>query len=170
MGELFVSKVKTVKIDGEEIYIFNSAIYIFESTYSNTLELEMIVSEVTLKKYRNEDTLIVEIELHDGALINSIMHVKILPGRLPQLHMFCEIDDPDEYSGVERVNENDSWFPNIEEGITIEDIRKVEMPVEDVSLKLKLPIDQVEWLKKQKKQTLNDLIKEMIYEHLKTTK
>lgn len=164
-----MSKVKTVKIDGEEIYLFNSAIYIFESSSGNTLELEMIVSEVTVKKYRNEDTLIVEIELHDGTVINSIMHVKVFSGRLPQLHLFCEIDDPDEYMGVDRVNENDLWFPNIEEGITIEGIRKVEMPIEDVSLKLKLPIDQVEWLKKQKKQTLNDLIKEMIYEHWKTT-
>ena len=65
------------------------------------------------------------------------------------------------------MTENDSFFPNIEEGITIEDIRKVEMPNEKVTLKLNLPIDQIEWIAKQKKQDLNELFKEMIYEYWK---
>jgi hypothetical protein len=39
-----------------------------------------------------------------------------------------------------------------------------EMPIEEARLKLKLPIDQVEWLKNQKTMDLNDVFKEMIYE------
>lgn len=156
--------VKSVKIDGENIHIFNSAIYIFESSTGSTLSLDMIVSEVTLKKYRKEETLIIEIDLEDGRIIHSIMDVKILPGGLPQLNLFSELSDIHEYKDFDRVNENDSWFPNIEDGITIEEIRKVEMPSEDISVKLKLPIDQIEWLKKQKKKDLNEIFKEMIYE------
>jgi hypothetical protein len=164
-GGMVMVVVKSVKIDGEKIHVFNSAIYLFESSSGTTLELGLIVSEVTVKKFKNEKTLIIEIELEDGRIINSIMHVKILPGGLPQLNLFCDLDDIQEYEDFDRVNENSSWFPNIEEGITLEEIRKVEMPSEEVSLKLKLPIDQVEWIKNQKKKNLNEMIKEIIYEY-----
>lgn len=157
--------VKSVNIDGENIHVFKNAVYIFESSSGFTLELDLIVSEVVVKKYKNVENLIVEIEMEDGRIINSIMHVKILSGGLPQLNLFCELDDIQEYEDFNRVNENDSWFPNIEEGITIEEIRKVEMPNEDVSLKLNLPIDQVEWLKKHKKKTLNEIFQKVIYEY-----
>jgi hypothetical protein len=159
--------VKSVKIDGEAIHVFKSAIYVFEASSGYTLELDMIVSEVVLKKYIKENNLILEIELEDDNSLNSIMNVKILAGGLPQLHLFCEIDDPDEYYFLDRVNENDSWFPNLEEGITLEEIRKVEMPEEEIKLKLLLPIDQVEWLKNQKKAQLNEVFKEFIYSYWK---
>ncbi|WP_462413293.1 hypothetical protein [Neobacillus sp. Marseille-QA0830] len=162
-----MAEVKSVKIDGEVIHVFNSAIYIFESEEGATLELDLIVSEVTLKKYKDIDNLILEIELKDGRFINSIMHAKVLPGGLPQLNLFCELDDLIDYEDFERVNENSSSFPNIEKGITLEDIRKVEMPEEEIRLKLKLPIDQVEWLKTQKKGTLNQIVKDWIYEYWK---
>lgn len=156
--------LKSVKIDGESIHVFKSVIYIFESSSGFTLQLDMIVSELVVKKYREFENLIVEIELEDGRILNSIMHLKIFQGRLPLLNLFCEIDDIQEYENIKVVNEDDSWFPNVEEGITIEDIRKVEMPIEEARLKLKLPIDQVEWLKNQKTKDLNDIFKEMIYE------
>jgi len=160
--------VKSVKIDGDSIHVFNSAIYLFESSSAGvTLELDMIVSEVVVKKYKNEENLIIEIELEDGRILNSIMHLKILAGGLPQLNLFCELNDIQEYEDFDRVNENGSWFPNIEEGITLEEIRKVEMPDEEVRLKLKLPIDQTEWLKSQKKGSLNEIFKEFIYEYWK---
>ena len=111
--------VQSVKVDGESIHVFNSAIYIFEADSRLTLELDIIVSEITLKKYRNEDNLIMEIELEDGRIISSIMYLKIFSEGLPQLNLFCEIEDMDEYQGFDRVNENDSSFPNIEDGITI---------------------------------------------------
>jgi hypothetical protein len=167
MGDCLMVKVKTVKIDGESIYFFNSTIYVFESSLGFSLGLDMIVTEIVLKKYKKVDNLIIEIELEDGRLLHSIMHVKALTGGLPQLNLFCELDDIQEYEDFERVNENDSWFPNIEEGITLEEIRKVEMPLEQVTLKLKLPIDQVEWIKSQKKSVLNEVIKEFIYTNWK---
>lgn len=153
--------VKSVKIDGESIYVFNSAIYIFASNSGFTLQLDIVVSEVILKKYRKVENIIIEIELEDGRIINSIMHVKILPGGLPQLNLFCEIDDIDEYLDFSKLNENSS-FPNIEEGITLKDIRKVEMPYEEVRFKLTLPIDQAEWLCNQKKEAINEVFKAMI--------
>ncbi|WP_284035392.1 hypothetical protein [Neobacillus sp. 114] len=159
--------VKSVKIDGESIHIFNSAIYIFESSSGFSLQLDLIVSEVTVKKYRKFENLIMEIELEDGRILNSIMHAKILPGGLPQLNLFCELDDLNEYEDFEKINENDSWFPNIEEGITLEEIRKAEMPDEEVSLKLKLPINQVEWLKAQKKSVLIKMFNEVINDIMK---
>ncbi|MEH7014302.1 hypothetical protein V7087_26415 [Neobacillus niacini] len=162
-----MAAVKTVKIDGEIIHIFNSVIYIFESHSGFTLELDLIVSEVIVKKYKQEQTLIIEIELEDGRIIDSIMHLKTLSGGLPQLNLFCDLNDIDEYEDFDRVDENSSWFPNVEDGITLEEIRKVEMPNEDVSLKLKLPIDQVEWLKKQKKKDLNEMFTHLINEILK---
>src|SRR4051812_25276911 len=108
--------VKSVKIDGETIHIFNSVIYIFESSSGFTLELDLIVSEVTVRRYRNEQTLIMEIELEDGRMINSIMHVKTLSGGLPQLNLFCDLDDIGEYDDFDKVDDNSSWFPSVEEG------------------------------------------------------
>ncbi len=156
-------KVKAVKIDGEDIHMFNSAIYILESSSGFTLDLDIIVSEVVVKKYRNEESLIVEIELEDGRMVTSYMNLKSLAGGLPQLNLFCEISDSSEYNDLPIMNENDLLFPNIEEGITLEEIRKYEMPNEKITLKLTLPIDQVEWLKKQKSKDLSEIIKEVIY-------
>lgn len=158
--------VKTVKIDGESLHIFNSALYIFESSIGYTLQLDVIVSEVVVNRYKAEEQLIIEIELEDGRIISSIMHLKTLPGGLPQLNLFCDIDDPEEYPGFHIVNETDSKFPDIETGITLEDIRKVEMPNEKVTLKLTLPINQVEWLKVQKSKDLNAIFKELLENHL----
>ncbi|MGJ7910010.1 hypothetical protein [Neobacillus sp. LXY-1] len=157
--------VKAVKFDGEEIHFFNHAIYIFEDHARFFLELDLIVSEVVLKKYKKVENLIIEIELEDGRWLNLIMHVKILPGRLPQLNLFCEIDDIEDYCDFVQVKEAESDFPNIEEGITLEDIRKVEMPDEEVNIRVKLPIDQVEWVKGQKKSQLSELVKEFIYQY-----
>lgn len=158
-------KVKSVKIDGEDIHIFNSAIYILESSSGYTLDLDIIVSEVVVKKYRHEENLIVEIELQDGRMITSYMNLKSLSGGLPQLNLFCEISDVNEYNDLQVVNENDLSFPNIEEGITLEEIREYEMPNEKVTLKLTLPIDQVEWLKKQKSKDVAEVIKQAIYDY-----
>jgi hypothetical protein len=165
MGERVMVVAKSIKIDGESIHVFKYAIYIFESSSGFTLEVDLIVSEIVVKKYHKEDHYIIEIELEDGRMINSIMQLKALPGGLPQLNLFCELDDIKGYEDFDLVNENDSWFPNVEEGITLAQIRKVEMPNEDISLKLKLPIDQVEWLKNQKKARLNELLKELIYDY-----
>lgn len=155
-------KIKSVKIDGEEIHIFNSAIFIFEATSGLTLECNMIVTEVVLKKYQRVENVIVEIELEDGRLINSIMIVNTIHGGLPQLHLCCDLDVIDEYQDFDRVNEHDTRFPDIEEGITIEDIRKVDMPIEPITLKIKLPIDQIEWLKKQKKGDLQEMFSDFV--------
>jgi hypothetical protein len=159
--------VKSVIIDGETFYIFNSAIYIFESSTGSTLEVDMIVSEVTLRKYKDRESLIAEIELEDGRVISSFMFLKSLPGRLPRLNLFCELDENENYEGVLRISENDLAFPDIEEGITLEDIRKVEMPNEKITLKLNLPVDQVEWLREQKNRDLNLLFKELLYKYFK---
>lgn len=162
---VFMVEVKSVKIDGECIHMFNSAIYIFESSSGFTLELGMIVSEVVLKKYGNEENLIIEIELQDGRVINSIMHLQGLSGGLPQLNLYCDLNDLEEYQDYQIVKENDSSFPKIEEGITLEEIRKYEMPNEKVKLKLNLPVDQSEWLAKQKKGELDTIFKEAIYDY-----
>lgn len=162
--------VKSVTMDGEPICVFSSAIYIFESSTEDHLDVEMIVSEVSLRKYKDRESLIVEIELEDGRVISSFMFLKSLPGKLPRLHLFCEIDkDHDydyDYDGILRISEDDLAFPDIEEGITLEDIRKVEMPNEKITLKLNLPIDQVEWLKMKKNKELNQLFKEFLYEKM----
>ncbi len=159
--------VKSVKIDGELIHIFNSAIYIFESNSAATLELDLIVSEVVKNKYKREKSLIVEIELEDGRTISSMMYLNILAGKLPQLNLYIDIEDEaDAYFDFLRVNDA-SFFPNIEKGITIEEIRMIEMPDEKINLKLNLPIDQTEWLKKQNNEDLNQLFKNWIYEYWK---
>jgi hypothetical protein len=159
--------VKSVKIDGEMIHVFKSMIYLFESSSGITLSLDMIVSEVVVKTYKNEETLIVEIELEDGRIISSIMHLKIFSRRLPQMNLYMELHNLEEYQDFPKINENDSLFPTIEEGITIEEIRKVEMPNAKVTLKLNLPIEQVEWLDKQKVRDLNDIFKKLIYDFWK---
>ena len=158
--------VKMVNLDGEEIYIFNSAIYILETSSGFSLELDIIVSEVALKKYSNRESIIAEIELTDNRVISSFMYIKSIPGRLPQLNLNCEVDSPDEYQDLDYINENETDFPNIEEGITLADIRKVEMPDEKITLKLTLPIDQVEWLRGKKPKELNQIIKSIIYDYM----
>jgi hypothetical protein len=160
--------VKSVKIDGESIHIFNSALYIFKSSSGQTLQLDLIVSEVAVKRYKGLENLIMEIELEDGRVINSIMTLKILSGGLPQLNLFCELSDSHDVENFDIVDENDSYFPNLESGITLQEIRRVEMPNEDLKLKLTLPIDQIEWLKKQKRDDLNLLFSDFIRERCKS--
>jgi hypothetical protein len=165
--EVGVVEILSVKIDGEVIHTFDSTIYIFESSTGYTLELTMIVSEIVVNKYRNFENLIVEVELKDGRLINSIMHLQNLSGGLPQLHLFCDVDDPNEYKGFDLVNESNPVFPKIGEGITLTEIRKYEMPNERVKLNLTLPIDQAEWIAKQKKSEIEKIVKAAIYEYWK---
>lgn len=163
-------KVKTVKIDGESVFMFNSAIYIFEAGSRYTLELDMIVSEIVLKKYGHLENLIIEIELEDGEVISTIMHLRgLVGGGLPQLNLYCEMYDLEDYTDFQIVNENDVSFPDIEKGITLEEIRKVEMPNEKINLKLHLPVEQTEWLAKQGK-NLNGIMKEAIYDYWKKIK
>ncbi len=157
-----MSGIISVKIDGDSIHVFNGAIYIFASSLGYNLQLDIIVSEVVVKRYQGEDHLIVEVELEDGRIISSIMHLKALPGGLPQLNLFCDIEGPDEYPDLPIVNESDSIFPDIEAGIKLAEIRKVEMPNERITLKLNLPIDQVEWLKSQKPKELNAIFTELL--------
>src|SRR5690606_9701321 len=149
----------------EEILFFNSAVYIFADSSGYILELDMIVSEVQQRKYEKEDNLIIEMELEDGRVFTNIMHVRPCPGKLPGLTLFCNIGDCQEYPGFKVFDENDSEFPDIEEGITLEEIRRVEMPYEKITLKLTLPIDQTEWLAKQRKSDLNKLFQSLIYSH-----
>ncbi|MGA5690584.1 hypothetical protein [Cytobacillus pseudoceanisediminis] len=158
--------MKSINLDGEEIYVFNSAIYIFESSAGCTLEVDMIVSEVTLRKYQNRESLITEIELEDGGLVSSFMFLKAVPGELPRLSLFCELDPDESYEGILRIGEDHLDFPDIEADITLEEIRKVEMPNEKITLKLNLPISQVEWLKDQKNKELNELFKELLEGYL----
>lgn len=157
--------VSSVKLDGEEVHVFNHAIYLFDSNSGITLELDMIVSEVVFRKYNDENNVIAEIELENGKVINSIMHIKLLTGKLPQINLFCDIEDPDDYPELDILSENDSQFPIIDEGITLEEIRQVEMPNEKVTIKVSLPIDQVEWLKSQKIADLSQVVKEMIKDY-----
>ncbi|PLS16805.1 hypothetical protein CVD28_17195 [Bacillus sp. M6-12] len=159
--------VKSVKIDGDEIHLFNSAIYIVESATRYTLELDIIVSEVAERKYGKVENLILEIELQDGRMINSIMHVQRVAGGLPKLNLYCELEDLDDYSDFQLLTENDISFPQIEEGITLYEIRQFEMPDENIRLKLTLPIDQAEWLKSQKQSDLNQFFKEAINNYWK---
>nr|WP_295969987.1 hypothetical protein [uncultured Bacillus sp.] len=164
-----MTKIRTVRIDGEQIHVFNSALYIFESSKGHTLELEMIVSEVVLNKYLHEENLIIEIELEDDRVISSIMYLKTFAGGLPQLNLYCELDEGDLrlYQDFDMITEYDLNFPNIEEGITLEEIRKVEMPDKNIKLKVKLPIDQCEWLELLEREQLNEIIKEMIDDYWK---
>ena len=166
-GEYFMVEVKSVKIDGESIHVFNSAIYIFETSTGYTLELGIIVSEIVVNKYKSEENLILEIELLDGRLINTIMHLQDLSGGLPRLNLYCELNEIEEYQDFLMVNEDHLMFPNIEEGITLEEIRKYEMPDEKITLKMKLPIVQVEWIKMQKNEDLTEIFKEAIYDYWK---
>ncbi len=160
-------KIKSVKIDGESIFIFNSALYIFASGTGFTLELDMIVTEVTVNRYRNEESLIIEIELEDGKIISSIMNLKVFTRGLPQLNLYCELDEGelDYYHDLDRVHESDLTFPTIDEGVTLEAIRNVEMPDKRIKLNLTLPIDQVEWLEKRKVKNINEMVKELIYDY-----
>ncbi|MFS0880675.1 hypothetical protein [Metabacillus niabensis] len=158
-------KVQEIKIDGEGLHVFNSAIYIIESSTGYTLQLDAVVSEVVVLKYQNEVTLLVEIELQDGRQITSFMHLKRLSGGLPQLNLYCELNDIDDFHDFLMINENDSSYPNVEDGITLEEIRKYEMPNEKITLKLKLPIEQTEWLSEQKPGDLSNIIKEAIYDY-----
>jgi len=160
-------EVKSVKIDGASIHIFKSVIYIFESSSGYTMELGMVVSEVVLRKYEHEENLILEIELNDGRVINTIMHPQGFLGMIPQLNLYCDVDDVDEYKDFQIVKEGDKTFPKLDEDITIEEIRKYEMPNEKVNLKLNLPIDQAEWLAKQTKRDLDNIIKKVIYDYWK---
>ncbi|MEW9109912.1 MAG: hypothetical protein AB2374_11235 [Cytobacillus gottheilii] len=162
-----MAKLKSIQIDGENIVYFNSAIYLFHANSGCTLQLDIIVSEITIKKYTDRESHIIEVELENGSLVTSFMTANILPGRIPHLNFVSEVEDADEYSELPAVHENDLNFPDIEQGITLEEIRKVEMPYEKVALKLTLPIDQAEWLQQKTKKELNAIFKELLEGRMK---
>ncbi|WP_147534632.1 hypothetical protein [Bacillus marasmi] len=163
-------QIKEIKIDGEPIHFFNSAIYIFESSAGSSLELTMVVSEIVEAKYKEIENLFLEIELIDKRVFSFIMHPQRVTGGLPKLNFFCDIDSIEDYQGFPIVQESNPIFPDIEAGITLEEIRKHEMPFVKVNLKLTLPIDQTEWLAKQKKKNLEQFIQEAIYDNWKKQK
>lgn len=155
-------EVKSLLIDGEPVHLFRSAVFLFQSEEGWTLELDGIVSEVAVRKYEKIDRGIAEIELEDGRVFSQFMDIQVFMGKLPQLQLYCEVGSPDEYKGFPVVSENESFELNLDEGLTLTDIRKVEMPNEKVRLTLELPIDQAEWLAKQKKKDINALFKDII--------
>ncbi|WP_110929571.1 hypothetical protein [Bacillus massiliglaciei] len=156
-------KVLSVKIDGEEIHIFNSFLYIFESHGFHTLELDLIVSEVAQRRYNKEENHIIEL-VTEGTEINAFMFSKGLPGGLPRINLYAEIEGSEVYPFLPVFHEGDRGFPDIEEGLTIEEIRKVEMPEEFFTCKVKLPIDQVEWLSKKKPKEFKEFLQKAIAE------
>lgn len=155
-------KIRSIHIDGENIYYFNSVIYLFQTSSECTLQLDIIVSEIVIKKYNDRENHIIEVELENGSLVTSFMTVNILPGKIPHMNFVSEVADVNEYRELPIVQENDLNFPDIEKGITLEEIRQVEMPYQKVSLKLTLPIDQVEWLQKKTKKELDAIFEDVL--------
>ncbi|WP_409294186.1 hypothetical protein V1498_13220 [Peribacillus sp. SCS-26] len=159
--------IASLRIDGEEIMVFNASIYIFKSSGGYSLELECVVGEITATKYEKVENMIVEIELTNGSYLNTIMHKGNGKGRLPRLHIYCELDDPDEYKGIPVIDENEADFPDIDEGLSLAEIREYEMPMVKVKLAAVLPINQAEWLGKLKKKELEAFLTEAVSQGMK---
>lgn len=84
---------------------------------------------------------------------------------IPNLELCVRIEDPEEFKELKMVN----WNTPIEEyslrsDITIEEIRKIEMPNRKVEIESTLPIDLEEWVF-YNEDNISEILKEALYDY-----
>jgi hypothetical protein len=162
--------VKSVKVNGSEIYVFKSDLYLFELDGEYDLNLVLIVSEDDEEKFNGGKKVNVEILTYDGREFNLEMSSNIRNTSIPVLYFAASIENIDDYKNIDivnsdQMNERDAL---LERDITLADIRKVKMPYREYDIELTLPIDQIEWLHDKDKDQISKIIEEALYKYMRS--
>jgi hypothetical protein len=168
--------IKSVKLNDEPIHVFDYNWYIYDHEDGDyDLNLELIITEIVAGKFNFEDKVNVSLRYDNEEEQNLLMSVdsviEVGHPEIPTIDFSGPIDDPKEFEGLRIVKWKTSYeeYRFHKEDITIEEIRKVEMPNRDVNinLNLNLPIDLQEWVE-QNEGKVKEIIEESLYNFWKT--
>ncbi|MEH7157458.1 hypothetical protein [Neobacillus drentensis] len=164
-------EIKSIKINDEMIHIFDYALFIFDGNENDySLSLDIMVSEVVALKFYNEDKVKVCWQYNNGeeqTFMMNLDHVtEVGNTEIPELNLTVDIDNPKDFWWLKTVNfDTKEEYPSLRKDITIDEIRKVEMPDRELDLTVMIPIDLEEWLYRSDNQS--EILKEALYDYRK---
>jgi hypothetical protein len=168
--------IKSISFNDEMIHVFESLMYIFDLSNENGagygLHLELITTELTIRKYRYQENILVDLTYTNGELQTLVMHVDHSEegghGEIPEMSLYVSISSPKEFPELAIVNWDtpDEEYPRLQKTISLTEIRAVEMPYENVRLDAELPIDLSEWTH-ENRDNLSEMLTEALYDYWK---
>ncbi|MES1047224.1 hypothetical protein FOA22_22480 [Heyndrickxia oleronia] len=169
-----MSKIVTVKFDNEPVHVFDSTIYIYQNESNKFgLNLEFIITEIVAKKYHYyRDKVNVTFELSNGMIKNYPMSVEDVTevgnAEIPVIFLHTDIPSIEGFEDVIILDDDtfNEKYPELNKNISIEEIRKVEMPKEDVDIEVNLPIDLAEWIYANEK-NMSAILEEALHDYWK---
>ncbi|MDQ0975878.1 hypothetical protein QFZ31_005756 [Neobacillus niacini] len=144
--------IKYVRINEELIHVFDYVRYVYDNEIGDCFfHLDLIVTEVVIIKYVFDQEVKVSLVYNNGEEHTFTMLVQgvteVGNAEIPILELCVKIDDPEKFQELKIVK----WDTPLEEyslgnNITIEEIRRIEMPNREVQFEATLPIDLEEWV------------------------
>lgn len=171
--------INKVQINGEAIHVFDYICYFIKSAENDyRLNIELVVSEVVAKKYYRHGQIDVQLTYENEEVEMLIMDIDYLEevsgdAEIPIMELGATLTSIEGYEDIKVYDDSVIWnedrgWPRVTPSVTIEDIRRVEMPDEeiDISMTLTLPIDLTEWIHKNNV-NFEEILKEALYEYRK---
>ncbi|MBM7690840.1 hypothetical protein JOC77_000243 [Peribacillus deserti] len=160
-----MSNISSVKINGENIHLFASDLYIRQENGYETLCLQIVMGEEDQESNSLLKDAVVKITLDDQRVFTKIMKIeKVGYYHLPGLLLAGKIENFHEFEGIDIISENESLRTRMDKEITLDDIRKVKMPHDDDEFRL--PVEQLEWLSEFGAEEKNEIVKRAIYDYM----
>lgn len=164
-------KITTIKLNNQEEHIYSYEMYIFDEEEDGyDFHIEVVISEIVAEKYYEASEIDVTIIYENNEEKQLSMKVfditQVGNAEVPILHLCKESINIDEYRDLRVFNVDNYEVRDIKSDLTIEDIRKVEMPLSEVYTTLILPIDQTEWID-WTGEGINEMLSEAIYDYWK---
>ncbi|WP_028392736.1 hypothetical protein [Bacillus cihuensis] len=164
-------QIKRVKINGEEIRLLNNVLYLHYSEGDGySLLLDTVITEVDARKYSHKDKAEVLLRYDDDKEESLDMFItgvtEVGNGDVPVLELEVNIDNHEKFRNLEVVNGDsiECKFPDPTVGITIEEVRKIDMPSDKIDITAILPIDLKEWL--HSNNNISEILKEALYDYI----
>ncbi|WP_077621577.1 hypothetical protein [Sediminibacillus massiliensis] len=159
--------IKTLKLNGEEIILFESDLFFHEDNLYGIV----VTSEDITEKFDELGPCDGEITLSDGVIIKVKLEVDWANYPFPTLDLTGPIDNPFDYPEIDYIEEDDDWMTkygkksNFKPSISLEEIRKLKPPHTTIDLD-DIPIyrHHEEWLKNQ--ENLKEIVEKALKEYI----
>lgn len=169
--------INKVQINGEAIHVFDYIWYLIKITENDyRLNIELVVSEVVAKKYYRHGEIDVQLTYENEEVETLIMDIDYLEGvsgdaAIPIMELGVTLTSIDGYEDIKVYDDSVIWreggeWPRVSPSVTIEDIRKIEMPDEIIDISVTLPIDLTEWIHTNH-DNIGEILKEALYDYRK---
>jgi hypothetical protein len=175
-GDNKMKTIKSISFNDEPIHVFESLMYIFDLSDEYGpgygLHLELITTELTIRKYRYQENILVDLTYTNGELQTLVMLVDHTEegghGEIPEMSLYVSIRNPKEFPELAIVNwdTEQDVYPELQKNISLTEIRAVEMPYENVRLDAELPMDLSEWTH-ENRDNISEIITEALYDYWK---